>query len=345
MHRSCFSLGQYTCEIGTGLINMLVAKKVDLVLHGHEHFYQRTHQLGLGPGCTALAANAVLPACIADADATMRQGGTVFATVGTGGQPLRPVTETDSERGYFAAYSGQNVSPAFGVLDVRATAEVFEARFLPTVVGAFADSFTITRGSLPPNQPPTASFSATPTGLSAAFDATASADTDGTITSYAWTFGDDTTGSGATTSHTYPAAGIYTATLTVTDNGGLTGTVSQPVTVTAPPGEPTAFIVDSFTRTVTNGLGTADVGGPWTVSPPTSFSTSGEAGRVSMAAGTTRTCYLAAVTSSDADLRATLSVDKAATGGGLYLDVLGVGSMPPTTTAPESGSIRTAPSR
>ncbi|MBA3798878.1 MAG: PKD domain-containing protein [Geodermatophilaceae bacterium] len=323
MHKPCFSLGQYTCEIGTGLINMLVSKKVDLVLHGHEHLYQRTHQLGHGPGCAALAADTVVPACIKDADATMNQDGTVFATVGTGGRPLRPVTETDSERGYFAAYSGQNVAPAFGILDVRATADSLQGRFLPTVAGAFTDIFTINRGGAPPNQPPTASFTATPTGLSAAFDASASGDADGMISSYAWDFGDGTTGSGVTTNHTYLAAGTYTATLVVSDNGGRTGTLSKPVTVTAPPGEPTAFIVDSFTRTVTNGLGSADVGGPWTVSPPTSFSTSGGAGRVSMAAGTTRTCYLGAVTSSDSDLRATLSVDKAATGGGLYLDVLG----------------------
>lgn len=41
-----------------------------------------------------------------------------------------------------------------------------------------------------------------------------------------------------------------------------------------------------------------------------------------MAAGTTRTAVLGA-TSNDTDLRATLSITKAATGGGLYLDVLG----------------------
>lgn len=130
IHKPCFSLGQYTCEIGTGLINMLVSKKVDLVLHGHEHLYQRTHQLGLGAGCSALAPNTVVPACIKDSDATMSQNGTVFATVGTGGRPLRPVTETDSERGYFAAYSGQNVAPAFGILDVRATEDSLQGRFL-----------------------------------------------------------------------------------------------------------------------------------------------------------------------------------------------------------------------
>lgn len=323
IHKPCFSLGQYGCEIGTGLINMLVSKKVDLVLHGHEHLYQRTHQLRLGPGCAALAENTVVPACIADADATMSQAGTVFATIGTGGRPLRPVIETDSERGYFAAFSGQNVAPAFGVLDVRASADTLQASFLPTVAGAFSDTFTIQRGEAPPNQPPTAAFSATPTGLTAAFNGSASSDTDGTISSYSWNFGDGTTGSGATTSHTYAAGGTYTATLVVTDNGGLTGTQSRSVTVTMPPGEPVPFITDNFGRTVSAGFGTADLGGPWTVSPPAGFSVSGGVGQLSMAAGTTRTGYLASTPSNDTDLRTTLSIDKAATGGGLYLDVLG----------------------
>lgn len=325
IHKPCHSLGQYSCEIGAGLINMLVAKKVDLVLHGHEHLYQRTHQLGTGPGCTALTAGVVVPACIADSDAEMRkEAGTVFATVGTGGRPLRAVTETDSERGYFAAYSGQNVAPAFGVLDVRASADILEARFLPTVTGAFTDSFTIRRGVAPPNQPPTASFTATPTGLSAAFDASASADPDGTIDTYAWNFGDGATGSGLTTNHTYAAPGTYNATLVVTDNGGLTGTSSVPVTVTAPPGEPVPFIVDTFARTVAAGLGSADLGGPWTVGGPTAnYSVSGGAGQLRLAAGGTRPAVLAATTSSDTDLRVTLAIDKPATGGGVYLDVFG----------------------
>lgn len=81
---------------------------------------------------------------------------------------------------------------------------------------------------------PVASFSATPSAglapLSVAFDGTLSSD-DGSISTYAWEFGDGTTGSGATTSHTY-AAGVHTATLTVTDNDTKTCAASQPVEVT-----------------------------------------------------------------------------------------------------------------
>ncbi|HEY5328598.1 MAG TPA: PKD domain-containing protein [Acidobacteriaceae bacterium] len=46
---------------------------------------------------------------------------------------------------------------------------------------------------------------------------------------YAWTFGDGTVGAGASVSHTYAVAGNYSATLTVTDASGLTGSASVKV--------------------------------------------------------------------------------------------------------------------
>ena len=51
------------------------------------------------------------------------------------------------------------------------------------------------------NQPPTASFTSAPSNLQVAFDGSASADGDGTVTSYAWDFGDATTGTGKTRAH------------------------------------------------------------------------------------------------------------------------------------------------
>jgi PKD repeat protein len=67
-----------------------------------------------------------------------------------------------------------------------------------------------------------------------AFDGSSSTDPDGTIASYAWDFGDTKTGSGVTTSHAYTTAGTYTVTLTVTDNGGLTGSDSATITLKTP---------------------------------------------------------------------------------------------------------------
>lgn len=91
----------------------------------------------------------------------------------------------------------------------------------------------------PGNVPPTAVISATPTSgtapLTVNFSGAGSTDSDGSISSWSWNFGDGTTGSGATTSHVYSVAGSYTAQLQVTDNSGLTALKSTPITVGAPP--------------------------------------------------------------------------------------------------------------
>lgn len=96
------------------------------------------------------------------------------------------------------------------------------------------------------NRVPSASFTATPsTGqvpLTVAFDASGSSDSDGSITSYSWNFGDNTApGSGVTVNHLYQAAGTFTATLTVTDNRGAAASTTRVVTVTVgpPPGSVT----------------------------------------------------------------------------------------------------------
>jgi PKD repeat protein len=76
------------------------------------------------------------------------------------------------------------------------------------------------------DHPPTASFTYNCTGLSCTFNASGSTDDFG-IVSYAWTFGDSSTGSGVSPTHAYAASGSYPVTLTVTDTGGNTGSVTQ----------------------------------------------------------------------------------------------------------------------
>jgi PKD repeat protein len=83
------------------------------------------------------------------------------------------------------------------------------------------------------NDAPTASFTTDCTDLSCSFDASGSSDSDGSIASYAWTFGDGASGSGVSESHTYGSDGTYTVTLTVTDNDGATNSASQNVTVSS----------------------------------------------------------------------------------------------------------------
>ncbi|WP_247728329.1 PKD domain-containing protein [Halovivax limisalsi] len=85
------------------------------------------------------------------------------------------------------------------------------------------------------NQPPSAGFDISPTDPAVdetiTFDASASSDPDGSITSYEWDFGDGSTGSGETDTHSYSAAGEYTAELTVTDDAGATDSTTQTVMV------------------------------------------------------------------------------------------------------------------
>jgi PKD repeat protein len=82
-----------------------------------------------------------------------------------------------------------------------------------------------------PNEPPTALFTRTCTELACSFDATSSTDPDGTIASYAWDFGDGTTGSGLNVQHTYALPSGYNVTLVVTDNTGHVGVNTQTVSV------------------------------------------------------------------------------------------------------------------
>jgi PKD repeat protein len=85
----------------------------------------------------------------------------------------------------------------------------------------------------PPNERPTAAFSADCAGLACSFDGGVSTDSDGSIASYDWQFGDGETGTGASPSHTYAAAGSYDVVLTVTDDDGETATVTHTEVVPA----------------------------------------------------------------------------------------------------------------
>ncbi|MGH2873971.1 MAG: PKD domain-containing protein, partial [Solirubrobacteraceae bacterium] len=79
--------------------------------------------------------------------------------------------------------------------------------------------------------PPTAAFSATSSlalvGHPVTFDADASSDPNagGSLSSYAWSFGDGATGTGLKLQHTYASAGSYVVTLTVTDSSGSVSSV------------------------------------------------------------------------------------------------------------------------
>jgi PKD repeat protein len=171
------------------------------------------------------------------------------------------------------------------------------------------------------NQVPTAAFTSSVNNLTASFDGTGSADPDGTIASYAWDFGDGSTGTGAKPTHTYGAAGTFPVTLTVTDNGGGATSITNPVTVAAAPA--VVFASDEFGRTLAAGWGTADQGGAWTVSgTTTNFAVGAGVGTIKLgAAGSGPSVWLNGVAQADVDTTVDVKLDKAATGGGTYVSL------------------------
>ncbi len=141
-----------------------------------------------------------------------------------------------------------------------------------------------------PNQLPVAVATADPSSgnapLQVSFSSAGSHDPDGSITAYAWDFGDGSSSPLANPTHTYITPGNYTATLTVTDNNGATDSASAAIEVggaiygvglsgdmarSLNPGDTTLY-----TLTVTNTGNLADTfdigvlvsGSPWATSAP-----------------------------------------------------------------------------
>jgi len=130
-----------------------------------------------------------------------------------------------------------NVGPGTHTVEISRSGYQTETR-QATIMAGSTTTVQVTLIPIPVNQVPIAAFTYSPTspsvGTPVQFDASASADPDGTIISYAWNFGDTGTATGALVSHSYAVNGSYTVQLTVTDNGGRTAQVSRLVAVSTP---------------------------------------------------------------------------------------------------------------
>ena len=163
MHYPCYSAGRYGCGLGSALWSLLVQEKVDLVLNGHDHNYQRSKQFALDPAtCPSIPSSGYAPGCVVDdgVDGVYPKGaGAVNVIAGSFGQRLYRVSLTDPEAPNFSRMDGSTN----GFMQYAVTASRIDARFVNTT-GGFTDAFSIVVGATPAadRSPPTA-----PTNLSA----------------------------------------------------------------------------------------------------------------------------------------------------------------------------------
>jgi len=115
---------------------------------------------------------------------------------------------------------------ATGVFGERDNAQT--GRLTAPIISAFRDSADTAE-----NVAPSSAFSIAATNLTASFT-DSSGDADGSITNWAWDFGDGYSSSAQSPSHTYAATGTYTASLQVMDDQGATSTSSESLSVSDP---------------------------------------------------------------------------------------------------------------
>jgi hypothetical protein len=142
MHKVCITTGDKTCEIGTDLMNLLISKRVDLVLQGHDHNYQRSKQLALnGATCPAVPAGLYDPDCVADSgfDNSYAKGaGPIFLISGSFGLCCYAVNPADPEAGYFTRIA----STSKGFTKYTVGPGHISAQFVKST-GGFTDAFSI----------------------------------------------------------------------------------------------------------------------------------------------------------------------------------------------------------
>jgi len=181
----------------------LYAWGAEIVLSGHNHNYERfAPQRADGTGDAAFGIREFV--------------------VGTGGA-------SHDGFGTLVPNSEAQIQGVYGVLKLTLQPGGYSWQFVPQAGQTATDQGS---GSCHDGPPPVAN----PGGPYAAdgavaFNGSSSFDPQGdTPLTYVWNFGDATTGSGATPTHTYAASGVYTVTLVVTDSKG---NVSAPATTTA----------------------------------------------------------------------------------------------------------------
>jgi hypothetical protein len=151
-HKNYISTGSKKDEVGSDFFSLLLSKKVDVILEGHDHTYQRSHQLALGAGCQELETGETDSDCIVDADSSEAYEagrGTVLVINGSGGRDLDEVDDADPEAGYFEEIVGRNNGASHGYLKLTITSQELRGTYVVAAGETVSDSFRISRTADP----------------------------------------------------------------------------------------------------------------------------------------------------------------------------------------------------
>jgi len=245
-HKLCISASDATCSMGIAFFNMLVSKKVDLIIQAHDNAYERSKQIGFNQtrGCSGIQTDAngyavYNSACVVDngSSGSYSPGaGTVVVVQGAWKNDLYTVNNTSlngganaAEAPYFARLMGSN-TPGNGLGFTEYTVSTDRIDVQTHFSGTFSDTFSLWRGP-----GPATSFSWSPATPLVGQAVTFTANATGGMApySFSWDFGDGGTGTGSSATHVYAMSGLYKVSLSCTDVNAATATASSTVAVSS----------------------------------------------------------------------------------------------------------------
>lgn len=154
-HKTYLTAAHHPADLSAAYFNMLVSEKVDLILEGHDHTYQRSKQLALSSGCTQVVSKSYKAACVSDttSDGKYTKGlGSVLVIGATGGKNMY-AQETPANASFFEKMVFQNAE-THGFTRYTVTSNAISGSYVRAAGNAMSDTFSITApGSASPTIP------------------------------------------------------------------------------------------------------------------------------------------------------------------------------------------------